>query len=70
MPNYAYTGRGSNGQRVGGEIEGSNNTAVASLLIDQGVTPISIVEKKPQSDVIATINEKFGLYKVSIEELL
>ena len=70
MPNYAYTGRGSNGQRVGGEIEGSNNTAVASLLIDQGVTPISIVEKKPQSDVIATINEKFGLYKVSIEEQL
>ncbi|MCZ6470849.1 MAG: type II secretion system F family protein, partial [Gammaproteobacteria bacterium] len=70
MPNYAYTGRGSNGQRVGGEIEGSNNTAVANLLIDQGVTPISIVEKKPQSDVIATINEKFGLYKVSIEEQL
>ncbi len=70
MPNYAHKGRGSNGQRVGGEIEGSNNTAVASLLIDQGVTPISIVEKKPQSDVIATINEKFGLYKVSIEEQL
>ncbi len=70
MPNYAYTGRGSNGQRVSGEIEGSNNTAVANLLIDQGVTPISIVEKKPQSDVIATINEKFGLYKVSIEEQL
>jgi MSHA biogenesis protein MshG len=70
MPNYAYTGRGSNGQRVGGEIEGSNNTVVANMLVDQGVTPISITEKKPQSDVIATINEKFGLYKVSIEELL
>ena len=70
MPNYAYTGRGSNGQRVDGEIEGSNNTAVANMLVDQGVTPISITEKKPQSDVIATINEKFGLYQVSIEELL
>ncbi len=51
-------------------MEGSNNTAIANLLIDQGITPISIVEKTPQSDVIATINEKLGLYKVSIEELL
>jgi len=70
MPNYAYTGRGSNGQRVGGEMEASNNTAVANMLADQGLTAIAITEKKPQSDVVATINEKFGLYKVSIEELL
>ena len=70
MPNYAYTGRGSSGQPVTGEIEGNNNNAVADRLLDQGVTPVSIVEKKPQSDVIAAINEKFGLYKVSTEELL
>ena len=70
MPNFSYTGRGSNGQLIDGEIEGRNDSAVASLLSDSGVTPISIVEKKVQVDVIDALNEKFGLYKISIEEQL
>ena len=40
------------------------------MLAARGVTPISIVEKKAQVDVIDALNEKFGLYKISIEELL
>jgi len=70
MPNYTYTGRGSNGQLIDGEIEGSNNSAVAGLLMDRGVTPINIVEKKAQIDLIDMLNEKFDLYKISIEEQL
>ncbi len=70
MPNYTYTGRGSKGQLVDGEIEGSNNSAVAGLLMDRGVTPIDIVEKKDRIDIIDTLNEKLGLYKISIEEQL
>ncbi len=70
MPNYTYTGRGSNGQLVDGEIEGSNNSAVAGLLMDRGVTPIDIVEKKDRIDIVDTLNEKFDLYKISIEEQL
>ena len=70
MPNYTYTGRGSNGQLVDGEIEGSNNSAVAGLLMDRGVTPIDIVEKKARIDIVDMLNEKFDLYKISIEEQL
>ncbi len=70
MPQYAFKGRGDNGQLIDGEIEGANSSTVASLLMDRGVIPISIVEKRETSDILATINEKFGLYKISIEELL
>jgi MSHA biogenesis protein MshG len=70
MPNYTYTGRGGNGQLIDGEIEGSNNSAVAGLLMDRGVTPINIVEKKSRIDIIDALNQKFGLYKISIEEQL
>jgi MSHA biogenesis protein MshG len=70
MPNFSYTGRSGNGQLIDGEIEGSNDSAVAGLLMDRGVTPISIVEKKVQVDIIDALNEKFDLYKVSIEEQL
>ena len=70
MPFYEFKGRNSNGQPVDGEIEGSSSNAVAGLLMDRGVTPISIVEKKVQVDVIEVIRERFDLYKVSIEELL
>ena len=70
MPNFTYRGRGRHGELIDGEIEGANNSAVASLLMDRGITPITIDEKKAQVDIIHAINEKFDLYKVSIEELL
>ncbi len=70
MPNFAFKGRGSNGQLVDGEIEGSNSSAVAGLLMDRGVTPISIVEKKQQVDVLEVLRDRLNLHKISIEELL
>jgi MSHA biogenesis protein MshG len=70
MPNYAYKGRGRNGQLVDGEIEGVSNSGVASVLMDQGVTPISILEKKEQFDALKAIKDKFDLYSISIEEQL
>ena len=70
MPNYAYKGRGRNGQLVDGEIEGVSNSGVASVLMDQGVTPISILEKKEQFDPLNAIKDKFDLYSISIEEQL
>ncbi len=70
MPTFAFKGRGANGQLVDGELEGSSSTAVAGALMDRGVTPISIVEKKVEIDVIAQMRNRFDLYQVSIEELL
>jgi len=70
MPNYAFKGRSGNGQMVDGEIEGASSNAVAGLLMDRGVIPISIVEKKTQVDVIEVFKDRFDLHKVSIEEML
>jgi len=70
MPNFAFKGRGGNGQMVDGEIEGASTTAVAGLLVDRGVTPISIVEKQVQVDVAEVIKDRLDLHSISIEELL
>ena len=70
MPQFTFKGRSNNGQLVDGEIEGANSSAVAGSLMDRGVIPISIVEKKVKSDVLAGFYEKFDLYKINIEELL
>lgn len=70
MPNYAYKGRGANGQLVDGEIEGVSNSAVATTLMDRGVIPISIIEKNEPFDVLVAIKDKFDLYSISVEEQL
>ena len=70
MPQFDFKGRSGNGQLVDGEIEGSSSNAVAGLLMDRGVTPISIVEKKQQVDVVEVFRDRFDLHKISIEELL
>ena len=70
MPHFEFKGRSGTGQMVDGEIEGASSNAVAGLLMDRGVIPISIVEKKTQVDVIEVFKDRFDLHKISIEELL
>ena len=70
MPSFDFKGRGDNGQLVTGEIDGASSTVVAGLLMDRGIIPISIIEKQVKTDYVALIEEKLGLQKVSIEELL
>lgn len=70
MPNFEFKGRSGNGQLVDGEIEGASSSAVAGLLMDRGVTPISIVEKKANVDALEVIRDRLDLHRVSIEELL
>jgi MSHA biogenesis protein MshG len=70
MPQFEFKGRSGNGQLVDGEIEGANTNAVAGLLMDRGVTPISIVEKNEQIDVLEVFRDRFNLHNISIEEML
>jgi len=70
MPHFEFKGRSGSGQMIDGEIEGASSNAVAGLLMDRGVIPISIVEKKVQVDVIELFKDRFDLHKISIEELL
>ena len=70
MPHYTFKGRGGNGQMVNGEIEGTSSSAVAGSLMDRGVIPISIIEKKNQVDVLELLRDRFDLHSISVEELL
>ena len=57
MPLYEFKGRSGNGQLIDGEVEGADSNAVAGLLMDRGVIPISIAEKKVQVDVIEVFKD-------------
>jgi MSHA biogenesis protein MshG len=70
MPSYTYKGRAMNGKVVGGKIDGDSESAVTAILTNRGVIPVSITEKKEQTDVIIAIKDKFDLHTVSIEEQL
>jgi MSHA biogenesis protein MshG len=70
MPLFAYSARGGNGQLIDGELEGSNSSAVAGMLMERGVTPITIVEKKVRANHIEAISRRLRLQRISIEELL
>jgi MSHA biogenesis protein MshG len=70
MPSYTYKGRAMNGKVVGGKIDGASESAVTAILTNRGVIPVSITEKKEQTDVIIAIKDKFDLHTISIEEQL
>lgn len=70
MPKFIFKGRTANGSLSEGEMEAPNSSAIASILLDQGVTPIQIQEVEEKQDIIDLIYRKFDLYKVSVEELL
>ncbi len=70
MPLFSYKGRLPDGALTEGEMDSANSATVAGVLMDKGITPLQIVAKKQSVDVIAAINKKLDLYKVSVEELL
>lgn len=70
MPLFSYKGRLPDGALTEGEMDSTSSAAVASSLMDKGITPLQIEAVKEQFDVIAQISRKLDLYKVSVEELL
>jgi len=70
MPVFSYKGRLPDGALTEGEMDSTSTAAVASSLMDKGITPLQIEAAKEQVDIIAQISRKLDLYKVSVEELL
>ena len=70
MPQYQFKGRSANGQLVDGEIEGSSSSAVAGMLMDRDIIPITIVEKEVRVDLFEVFRNNIGWYRVSIDEQL
>ncbi len=52
MPRFAYTGRAASGA-VNGELDGADATAVATLLMSRGVTPLQIAASSSSSAAAA-----------------
>lgn len=46
MPIFEYSGRNTQGQAVAGNIEANSTDAVASQLLNEGITPLNITESK------------------------
>jgi MSHA biogenesis protein MshG len=70
MPVFLFKGRRASGDLAEGEMDSSSSSAVAGQLMEKGIIPLTIQEKKQKTDVIQQISQKLDLYRVSVEELL
>ena len=70
MPLFSFTGRNAHGDLTEGEMESASSSTLASQLMKKGITPLSINEIKPKTDILAELKGKLELDKVSVEELL
>jgi len=69
MTTFSYKGRTNRGDSVTGNIEGASADAVASQLLNSGVTPIDISESKSQAKSTIDVNNIFGS-RVKIDDLV
>lgn len=70
MPLYRFKGRTTSGNLTEGELESSSSSALAGQLLEKGITPLTITEKKIRPDVFDQLRDRLNLYRVSVEELL
>jgi len=67
MPNYQYTGRDKQGQSVNGKIEANSTDAVATQLLNTGITPLNItqaqVDEKESNNLNLNLNFDFSKNK-------
>lgn len=59
MVNYSYLARDQQRNAVSGEIEAHGTGEVADLLIDRGLTPIRIVERRARSRAVLNLHDRF-----------
>lgn len=69
MTAYRYKARDARGQAVEGVLEGSSADAIATQLMNSGITPIDIAENSARSDVWAGLNRQLATRKPSLDEL-
>jgi len=70
MPAFTYVGRHADGKKAKGSIDAINTDVVASQLISDGITPISIKEAQQQKDLFKEIQQKYLERKPSYDDLI
>ncbi|MEK1906062.1 MAG: type II secretion system F family protein [Pseudomonas sp.] len=72
MSQFRYTGRDAQGAKVTGTVQGTSSDNVASDLLSQRITPLTIEEQVEQAgdDVLAVLRERLKRKRVDLEELI
>lgn len=69
MPAFEYRGRNRRGESIKGRMEGASVDAVASQLLNSGVTPIDIIMSRSSGNVLGSLKIKFGSDQVRLLDL-
>jgi len=71
MTAFRYTGRDAQGAKVSGMVQSQHADAVASELLAQRITPLTIeVAAESQDDVLAALGERLRRKRVDLDELI
>ncbi len=70
MPEFYYKARNPRGDAVEGRIEAASADAVATQLINSGITPIDIGEARPRGDFVADLRRRLASRRPTLEDLI
>ena len=71
MATFRYSGRNAEGAKVAGIVDGNSAEAVASELLGQSITPLTIeAQNAVDADVFASIGEFLRRKHVDLDELI
>lgn len=70
MPLFDYQGRGVRGELIKGSIDGMSADAVAGQLFNSGITPIDIVEARPETDILVLLKRHLTQGKAELSDLI
>ena len=70
MPQFEYRGRGRRGDLIKGAIEAQSRDAVASQLLNSGITPVEITAAVASSDALAAIRRLVQAQPPGLDDLI
>lgn len=70
MPLFQYKARNPRGDAVQGRLDAPNADAVATQLLNSGITPIDIVEAEASSDIMLKLRERLASRKPTLDDLI
>ena len=70
MAMFQYKARDARGELVKGELEASNADALATQLLNSGVTPLEIKQVVKRADPLAELKKRLGSSKPTLDDLI
>lgn len=70
MPLFRYRARNAQGHALQGEIEAGSADAVATQLLNGGITPVDIHEVTPRSNPLAGLGRRMGAGRPRLDDLI